>query len=448
MRKVGIIKYGSTKVTRLILYGSLCVGVILTLILFVYDVSIVGYIRSRTLIGFILILYLLIALFLVKKDKMRTVSWMLIFLYTSVSFASLLYWGLNTAVGIFATSFVIILSGVLLGSRAILPVTLLVALILIVIQVIHSVGLVTPNISALMAQSSFFDVVSYITILGVFSLITWMSDSQIEKMLERAQKAETTLRSQKEILAIELERESVRLRNIQMKEIQHLYKFATVGQDAVATMHELSNHLSILNIDIDDIKQQNKNSTALANAQVGIEQINHMVREVRKKLDNSDKGKLFNGIAIIKRSVKDQQERFHQRKVLLNYKNSGGSVAHLKGDPFALMQIITILVNNALDACFNTENAMVRIQTKVLVSALEIYIEDNGPGISVSKQKSLFLPTKSTKQNGLGIGLYIAKHLTEVQFKGKISLVASKLQSGDSGTIFKIVLPIAKKPKV
>ena len=436
------ISFGSRKVTYLILYGSLGVSIILTSLLICYDLIYFNFLRERTFIGLITIGYLGLSYYFIRLRYIYAVNIMLIALYGFMAFITLLLWGLNSAIGIFATSFVIILAGILLGSRSIFPVTISVIILLCLVQIIHSTGIIEPNIKALSEDSSFLDVLTYTTVLSIFSLITWISDHQMEKSLKRAREAEQTIRTQKERLAHELEEESFRLRQVQLKEIQQLYKFATLGQSTAATLHELSNHLSILNMDIDDLKQQHKNSKAIENAKEGIQQINLMVKQVRRKLDSFDTRRSFNALNAIRRAIKDQQQRFDEKHVSLSYIHLGDSSFPVKGDPLALIQVVSILLHNAIDACFDFPNSEVAVKTVVEKRQLIISVQDNGVGIEDKVRNNLFSPTLSSKPSGLGVGLYIAKHLVESQFNGSIYL---NEDTPSQGAEFIISIPKIKK---
>lgn len=442
MRKTRLIQYESTKVTKLILYGSLCVSLALTTLLLIHDIFLLTEPRARSYTALAVILYLVICLVLARKNKFRTVSWMLIFLYAALAFFTLLYWGLNAAAGIFSTSFVIILAGILLGSHAILPVSLSIAGLLLIVQTLHTLKIISPDLTSLHADSTFLDVISYVTILGVFALITWLSDSQTEKSLERAKAAEATVRIQKESLAFELEQESARLRQTQLVEMQQLYKFATLGQSTAATLHELSNHLSVLNMDIDDIKQQHRNSQAIENAQEGIEQINLMVKQVRRKLNSYDNSRIFKVGAPLRRAIKDQFEKAKLKSVEISYEPHSLGRTTITGDPLALIQILTVLLTNALEACSDLSNAKIIVRLQTTDQHLHISIIDNGIGISDQQKQTLFLPALSSKPAGLGVGLFIANHLAESHFQGNITLSDNTITES-SGAHFVVQLPLS-----
>lgn len=434
------LRYGSAKATQLVLYGSLCLCMCLTLSLIYYDVARKTYFTYSS-IGIAALVYLICAGFLVHKQYVRLASWMLVGLYTFLSFTMLLTWGIGAAAGIFATSFVIILSGTLLGSRAVLPITTFVASLLLLVQSLHTVGLATPAFHAFLAQSTLLDTLTYTVILVVISLLTWFLTSQFEKALERAQIAEAHVRRQKEALAKKLHLESARLREAQLKQIQQLYKFATLGQTVAATLHELSNHLCVLNMDIDDLEQYHKNSKAIANAKDGVSQINTMVKQIRHKLDSSGKPTIFNATAVIRRAVKDQELKFKAKGVGLSFIGDGRKSVIINGDPTALIQIMSILITNAFDACSTQPKAHVTVRLAATTTQLEVSIIDTGPGVPLPLQSQLFSPLQSTKPTGLGVGLYIARHLTETQFHGSIALKPSA-----EGAHFMVAINLASRP--
>ncbi len=100
--------------------------------------------------------------------------------------------------------------------------------------------------------------------------------------------------------------------------------------------------------------------------------------------------------------------------------------------------VVTNLLENAAQAArpggsvlsmTATENGHVRIE-----------VHDSGPGLSALARSSLFQPTISFKQNGMGLGLSIA-HKGAVLSGGDIQLVPGEL----GGAAFRVVLPRAKQ---
>jgi two-component system sensor kinase FixL len=73
---------------------------------------------------------------------------------------------------------------------------------------------------------------------------------------------------------------------------------------------------------------------------------------------------------------------------------------------------------------------------------VEISVTDSGPGIAPAKWSRLFEPFVTTKPDGLGMGLPLARRIVEAHH-GRIS--AENLPAG--GAIFRVTLPVAEETK-
>lgn len=430
------VPHGTKKMTTIVLRGSVIVSVALTSLIYIHGSFSGNILGNRVLFGILIILYLLVAEYCARLRHYTLAGWMVMTLYSLLATITLLIWGLNAPVGILAVGFVVFLSGVILGPKHIPWVVLFVAIFLSVIQYIHSAGYIRPNLEALAKPSHYFDVIAYITIFAIFALISWLSGKQTEHSLERAKVAEEKVRTEKESLAQKLEEQSVRLRETQLQEMISLYKFAAIGQTTTATLHELSNLLSVLTLDIDDIGQQHQRSKAIINTRDGIDAINDLVRQARRQLHNNRNVEVFNAIPIIEQIVKDVQPKFRQRGVEIQKQIPHRNSFRIIGDTLNLSHVLTILLNNALDACMSIPNARVVVRLQQDQKTLKIDVIDNGVGISETQSLSLFSPQQSTKPSGLGIGLYITRHIVENQLHGKISFKSPAI-----GANFSIQLP-------
>lgn len=419
------------RTTRSMIRGSMAASIILApLLTLKTDGSNITLIPAYTSLA-IALLYLLIAEALVYLKKPVVANWMLITLYEIVTLLALLAWGLHSPLGLLAACFTIVIPGILFGAGYILPVTFVTisALVLAYHMEVQLSISITP-----------WDLLTYITALCIFALVTWLSRWNIERALERARTAEARLRSQKSAVTEALTKESARLRAAQLQELQQLYKFAVVGQLSTATLHELSNHLSVLNMDIDDLRQSLKNSRAIRNAKESIQRINEMVRNVRQQLNSYDDTKSFTATMPIRNVVRDMRHKASARGArLIHTHHPSASNRRLAGDPLALTQIISILINNAIDACSSRESGAITILTRASESHFIIVVSDNGPGIPAEVRPHIFSPVTSSKQGGLGVGLYIAKHLTETHFGGTVALEVSP-----RGAQFRIAIPLVK----
>jgi len=430
--------YGRKRMTAIVLRGTLLVALTLILLLLLNGLLVREVQVARIIIGLIIVMYLALAEILVQNKKYLTAGWMLIVLYTCVATMVLLTWSLNASIGILTIGFTVFLAGILLGTRYISAVTGGVILILFFIQSIHYIDLVSPDLSALSKQSHLMDVVAYSTIIGIFALISWLAGKQTEHSIQRALKAEEKIKAEKINLVQKLNEQSIALRQTQLQEMANLYRFASIGQSTSATLHELSNQLSVLTLDIDDLQLRHTQSKTILNAKEGIDSINQLVRQTRKQLQQNQELVRFNAIPIIERTVNEIQPKLSSKNVVLHKLIPKRTSFIIMGNPLNLSHVITILLNNAFDACVSNENSTVHISVSESVDELKVSIIDNGVGFTENTH-DLFHPHKSTKPNGLGIGLYITKQIIENQFKGRIR--AKPLQLGAE---FTISLPRAK----
>jgi len=113
-----------------------------------------------------------------------------------------------------------------------------------------------------------------------------------------------------------------------------------------------------------------------------------------------------------------------------------GPRIELDVDRDQLEQALINLVRNAADAALETGGG-VRIGWTIVSSAvLEIWIEDDGPGIA--NPDNLFVPFFTTKPGGSGIGLALSRQIAEGHGGG---LTVANRESG-CGTLARLRLPL------
>jgi signal transduction histidine kinase len=111
-------------------------------------------------------------------------------------------------------------------------------------------------------------------------------------------------------------------------------------------------------------------------------------------------------------------------------------------DPQRLEQVFLNLLNNAVEA--TAEGRELRLLTAVERDSgggeyVVVRVQDTGPGIPEEARARIFEPFYTTKENGTGLGLYIAAQIM-AQVGGKLVLE----RSNPDGTSFAVWVPAAR----
>jgi two-component system, NtrC family, nitrogen regulation sensor histidine kinase NtrY len=106
----------------------------------------------------------------------------------------------------------------------------------------------------------------------------------------------------------------------------------------------------------------------------------------------------------------------------------------VQGDPDQLEQVLTNLLRNAADASLSTKGG-VKVGWRRDGSMLEIWIKDEGPGLSSTA--NLFVPFFTTKPGGSGIGLVLSRQIAE----GHGGALTLENRADKAGCIARLKLP-------
>jgi len=113
----------------------------------------------------------------------------------------------------------------------------------------------------------------------------------------------------------------------------------------------------------------------------------------------------------------------------------------IEGDRVQLQQVVLNLVVNAMDAMSAVPPAerRVTVETARQVEFAEISVRDTGPGIQAEDLKKIFEPFYSTKEQGMGMGLSIARTIINAH-NGRITVH----NHAGTGALFRVTLPLGR----
>jgi signal transduction histidine kinase len=112
----------------------------------------------------------------------------------------------------------------------------------------------------------------------------------------------------------------------------------------------------------------------------------------------------------------------------------------INANPAEIEQVILNLLNNAIQALANSGTLLRRITIEVTQSGQMVClsISDNGGGVSAEFRPQLFELLSTTKQSGMGLGLWLCKHVI-TRYGGSIHYEDAL----DGGATFVFELPLA-----
>jgi signal transduction histidine kinase len=112
----------------------------------------------------------------------------------------------------------------------------------------------------------------------------------------------------------------------------------------------------------------------------------------------------------------------------------------VQGDPDQLEQVLINLLRNAADASLSVKRDGVCIGWRRDAGMLEIWVEDEGPGLSSTA--NLFVPFFTTKPGGSGIGLVLSRQIAE----GHGGALTLENRPDSPGCIARLRLPAPPAP--
>jgi len=232
----------------------------------------------------------------------------------------------------------------------------------------------------------------------------------------------------------------------QQHQLAHATRLSLMGQLASALAHELGQPLNaalsyaagVSHQLADVLPRYPEAADALAQLMLHLRQAGDVVHHVR---------------AFVKRdrprpAPVDLQDLVHKTLGLLQLqlRESAARVSlrvdpdlpHVAGSRVELQQVLVNLLVNALEAMRDAGVSAPELRLRLSRprrGQLQIEVADNGPGIPAALRETVFEPYRTSKRDGLGLGLTLCREIVEAH-GGRITLVASRRR----GATFRIVL--------
>ncbi|MCK9417971.1 MAG: PEP-CTERM system histidine kinase PrsK [Nitrospirae bacterium] len=224
------------------------------------------------------------------------------------------------------------------------------------------------------------------------------------------------------------------------EEIIEMRAMAAVSKVSTFVIHDLKNLTTSLSLCLDNAEEHIGNPDFQKDAISTIRNTLFKMKSLMQRLKSiPEKIMLDSEVKNIDRLSRDVVAEFlkvRPKRILYN-----GEPAFSRVDGEEIKKVIVNLIQNALDA--SNEKGMVKVETLKENGSVCIRVSDTGTGMTEDYVKNhLFRPFRTTKETGLGIGLYQCRQIVDAH-EGKIEV---KSEVG-KGTVFTICLPAAETGK-
>ena len=226
------------------------------------------------------------------------------------------------------------------------------------------------------------------------------------------------------------------------RELAERERLAMLGQMAATVSHNLRNPLgamkTVLQVQLEnpDLPADLRHDCTLVLGEV--ERMSAKLTQLLHFAKPSANGRCLNAAAVAGQVTALFRQDADRRGVRIEFATPVGDAA-VHASEEALNEILSNLVVNAIEA--QPEGGRVSVQLARNGVHLDIFVEDNGPGISPDARAKIFQPFFTTKATGTGLGLAIvARRVSEM---GGTIACESPL-AGGRGTRIHLTLPLVE----
>ena len=219
-------------------------------------------------------------------------------------------------------------------------------------------------------------------------------------------------------------------------------KLAEIGEIFSSIAHQWKSPLvEITTIAQESFYSSNSNTSEdesyVKDIMTQVDYMNNTINDFQNFIVPSNEKKVFDAKESIESILDIVSHNIKYNYISVNIKILKNTNTNIYGYRNEFMQSTLNIINNAKDELLKNDlkNRKIDISFYNKKDKLYITIEDNAGGIELNKLKKIFKPYYSTKKDGHGIGLYMAKMIIEDKMNGKLEVENIK-----DGACFKMIL--------
>ena len=223
-------------------------------------------------------------------------------------------------------------------------------------------------------------------------------------------------------------------------------KTAATGALSASIAHELNQPITAISLNTEFLKLKMdkgaETSAEIRDVIQNIEQDNHRISRIVSTLRNifqQDQAELtpINLNNLIQDLMPIIMPQAKNLGIQINMNLTGNHLMPMNSNEFS--QVILNLLNNAIQSLsiLDIQHKKIDISTQFTQSEMKLSIADNGLGVPKELRANLFNLMSSNKKDGMGLGLWLSKHIVD-RHQGSISYQVSDA----GGAEFVITLPL------
>jgi signal transduction histidine kinase len=229
-----------------------------------------------------------------------------------------------------------------------------------------------------------------------------------------------------------------RLHRTQMSRAEH---FATLGELAAGLAHEIRNPLAgiagVVEIIGRDLPQTSPARAVLKDVRIEIAQINHILTDLLQTARPHPPNIRRSDLNItVEHAVMLARQQALSKPIEIELRKCAG-LPEIEHDSDQIHQVLLNLLLNAIQAIEAAGRITVEIEARDEGAA--IIISDTGRGILPAHLPNIFRPFYTTKGNGTGLGLSLARRIVE-EHRGHIEVTSV----AGEGSRFEVFLPFLR----
>jgi signal transduction histidine kinase len=231
------------------------------------------------------------------------------------------------------------------------------------------------------------------------------------------------------------------------KEVLRTEKQASLDELTASFAHEIRNPIAAAKSLVQQMGEDPTSNENVEYARVALDELERVERSVShllKYAKETDYGFANVGLAsVLDAALTEMRAKLEANHVSVSRSYIGGPT--VRADADKLRQVFTNVIDNAIDAMESNPGER-RLEFGIVSlhpGAATVVIRDNGCGIAEDRLARIFNPFYTTKKNGTGLGMGIAKKVMDAH-SGRIEVQSEP----GTGTEFRLSIPLADAARV